>query len=431
MTVHRRKRKATGRAALLLAMLLATAVAATACAVPEQRDKTGGWTTAPQQSQTAAAPEQEGSGSAPRAETPAFLPWEWAQSVQPEDIDTEIAGRAVTPEQSAPLFAALNRLSKADFAEINLQTPRLDNPRGCIVQMIRWRDGSGEIFLFRADDEAKQLLLTHGDRSWRIGETALYEACRPFGLYIRDAVCDLYDVGCRIDIRLSIRGKGEYEAMTFDEEHYRDAYITWMGGYIWQPTTADAALYETAGYHITIAAVNGSIRFVFFEGTDTVLHCTPEGDTWYALTRNDGQEPTPDLAGALTEFMRFEYDGAKISATRAFFACDGSAEQVAERFVSEVYGELLLNGTPGGTYTATDYEVIDWKVSSVSEDGRLISGWYEFAVRPEDYEHTSLWAGNSVPGTGKYEGWLCAFRYFDLEKLGDGVWHCTGIGTGR
>lgn len=66
----------------------------------------------------------------------------------------------------------------------------------------------------------------------------------------------------------------------------------------------------------------------------------------------------------------------------------------------------------------------------IGKKGDSVLGWFEPVFTPVDFEKTGLWAGNTTKAKGKYEGKMTAYRQFVLEKQKDGLWHCTGLGTG-
>ncbi len=86
--------------------------------------------------------------------------------------------------------------------------------------------------------------------------------------------------------------------------------------------------------------------------------------------------------------------------------------------------------SPGNESGISRYEVINWDIMEVADDGKAVVAGFVYAFDPWYWDSGSIWAGNTMEGTGEYEGMLTAGRQVVLEKQDDGYWHCIDMGTG-
>lgn len=241
---------------------------------------------------------------------------------------------------------------------------------------------------------------------------------------VEDAICGIFDAGGSMDIGLTIAGDGAYETYTVTRRAYAVMSSALAGNYAW--TETDAPGTAPSVFWVTFSSADGTASMSFWQGGDpeTVQYtCGGETTYWFASPK------TEDGAG-IAEVMRTFYDDLTLDYTKIAFTSDGSAEDTAALFAREIYGSHILSVAPGGLSSITDYEAIDWAVTEVSEDGDAILGWFKFAILPEDYDFTPFWAGSAVAGEGEYEGWIIKDLEFVLQKRDDGLWRCTGLGTG-
>jgi len=250
----------------------------------------------------------------------------------------------------------------------------------------------------------------------------------PDNIYNQAWIYDLFDVGGSMDIGLVIEGDMMYNTYTVDSRWYAERYDVLMSSYIWTLLENDSAdpadLWATAPYYITVVSAESNVGFTFFGDNNIACYRSGDAVAWYNLTyKYDG-------GGFLAAEMRAEYDSQDVNFKRINFYYDGTPELAAELLVQEIFGKHMLGLAPGGIYSITDYQVVEWGVMEVSEDEAAIVGWFEYAVIPENFNSPGLWAGNTTEGTGEQEGWLVMYRQFVLQRQEDGYWHCIDFGTG-
>lgn len=233
----------------------------------------------------------------------------------------------------------------------------------------------------------------------------------------------LFDSGKSLAVGLNIAGKA-YNTYITASRWYAERFAVVMNGYNW--TKTDMPGTAPSSFQITVSSADGSAWFTYWQGGDaeTVQYIDSGKTTCWLVTSKDGNTV------GIAEAMRAEYDNMDIDYAQISFDEKGTAEKVTETFVKDVYSNHLLGLEPGGIYSITDYEVVAWGVDKVSDNKDAILGWVRFAVVPQDYNSAGLWAGNTMEGTGKYEGWLVMSREFVLQKQADGYWHCIDLGTG-
>lgn len=458
MTVHRRKKKATGRAALLLAMLLATALAAAACAGPEQRDETSSAAAL----KTTAPPAETTTGPLPAA-APVEVSFEaesntrilpevqdYAVSVTEQEMD-RLAGRyglRFSAAEVTALECVDTNTYRLRMWQMEYRLLPIDAAGSALPEEVKTEDGW---VIGRSGCGQPLLLMLYNE------ETMLYEpiavsdtetVAREFGgdytraadeLYYRwqgvkpaepDMLAELFAVGGCIDIGLSVPGKDrEYPVYSSTDFNFYGFLVSCCE---WTPVEPDEAmktLWQTAPYCVSLAASDGSIRFTFFGGGDTAVYQANGEETWYTLKYVADNALLRPLAADL----RYEYDCLSVTAESSDFAFDGGAEAAAEHFVREAYAERLLARAPGGLFSVKNYQVIEWAVDQVSEDGTAVTGSFRCALEPEFYDSFVFRAGsvNAMDGTDEYEGWLLMTYTFVLQEQGGGLWRCLDIGTER
>ena len=238
-----------------------------------------------------------------------------------------------------------------------------------------------------------------------------------------NAMYMLFDSGKSLAVGLNIAGKA-YNTYTTDNRWYAERFVVLMNIYNW--TKTDMPGTAPSNFQLTVSSADGSACFTYWQGGDaeTVQYVDGGETTYWLVTSKYGNTI------GIAEAMRAEYDNMDVDCVRISFDEKGTAEKVTETFVKDVYADHLLDLEPSGIYSISDYEVVDWGVNKVSDNKAAILGWVKFAVIPQDYNSAGLWAGNTVKGTGKYEGWLVMSREFVLQKQADGYWHCIDLGTG-
>lgn len=249
-------------------------------------------------------------------------------------------------------------------------------------------------------------------------------------VYNENLIYELFDSGDSMDVALVIEGDMAYNTYTVKSRWYAGRYDVLMSSYIWtllENSDIPAGLtnlWMDAPYYITVESEENDTSFTFFADSDKICYHTGGTVAWYSLTyKYDGN-------AFLAAAMRAEYDNLDVNFENISFFYESAPENVAELFVREIYGTHLLNLAPGGGYSITDYQVVDWGVTEVSEDKTAVVGWFEYAVIPENFHSPGLLAGNTTEGTGELEGWLVMYRQFVLQKQSDGYWYCIDLGSG-
>ncbi|MDL2273753.1 M56 family metallopeptidase [Oscillospiraceae bacterium OttesenSCG-928-G22] len=249
--------------------------------------------------------------------------------------------------------------------------------------------------------------------------------------YSSDWIYGMFDLGGGIDIGLTI-GTDAFNTYTVTDRYYADRLNVLMSSYDWSlldrlhPVKMSDDYWAEAPYYITLESVdtNAQQSLVFFADSNLVLFRRGDVDGWYELAyKHDGDS-------SIAADIRGEYDNQDVSYRRIMFYTNSAPETAASLFINEIYGKHLLGLAPGGLYSITDYELVDWELREVSEDETALVGWFEYAVIPENIDSPGLWAGNTGMGEGEYEGWLTMYREFVLQKQDDGYWHCIDFGTG-
>lgn len=230
----------------------------------------------------------------------------------------------------------------------------------------------------------------------------------PIAFLPADAFSALLSSDEAISLSLVLADGSEQARFTVDD--YFRSVVDSLSRYGWTtletlPSDGEHFLLEGAGGRISIFA-DSSMRF---DGGESIAAWQCDND--------------------LFSEIRAQYDNLEVDFARVTFSLDGSATNAAEYFARTAYGEHLLNLSSGNSCAVTDYACVEWGVDEISEDDDLVTGWFQCAVVPTDFDASGLWAGNTTAGEGEYEGRLVFFRTFLLQRQ-DGQWRCVGLGTG-
>lgn len=182
----------------------------------------------------------------------------------------------------------------------------------------------------------------------------------------------------------------------------------------------------TGDYWLTAVSADGTVSMTFCSdgGAGTVQYSEGGSTTVWTAT------PPAGASISIAEEIRYEYYNLDVDCTRISFNLEGNAEEAADYFVHDAFPAHMANLAPENGYGFSDYDVVEWNVREVSKDGEAVVGSFRCAFIPWDFESSDLWAGNTVEGTGEYEGKWTFFREFVLQRQDDGLWHCVEIGTG-
>lgn len=224
-------------------------------------------------------------------------------------------------------------------------------------------------------------------------------------------------------LTLFLAGKGAWQTYSIND-WYAGRFQVLLDSYEW--TKLDRPGTEPSAYWLTAKSADETASITFWADSGAGMVQFSDGTSsayWKASSGKNG-------AGSIAEDVRWEYDNLDVDCSRIFFPLNGTAQEAAEYFVHNAYGEHMAHLEPGNIYGFGDYEVMDWAVREVSAGGNACVGYFKYAFVPWDFNSPGIWAGNTSEGSGEYEGKLTCYREFVLQLQEDGNWHCTGLGTG-
>lgn len=354
-------------------------------------------------------------------------PWEWAQSVESTQLTADLTDR-----DADRLAEILQGLRKTDFSP-NTVFP-VDGQRLTI-------HCDGALYTFTWGSTAGVVTLSLDGADWDIASPALYafftdltpaqpEAQQEAEPDVTAVSAPASTPSAYVERLFSGDGTtitlytsdGAAKSYAFDPLAGRLAVL--LDSYAW--TALEQTAPTSDDFRLTIRAGDGAAEMTFLSDQGAGIVSYTDGDTacsWSAASLYGGDR-------SIAVDIRREYDGLEVNITQLSFPLDGTAEEAAEYFVGTVFGSHLTTLTPGNSYGVDDYEVVEWEVLEVSEDGDAVRGNFICAFTPWDVNSPGLWAGNTTEGTGAYEGKLTFYREFALQRQEDGNWHCSGFGTG-
>lgn len=106
------------------------------------------------------------------------------------------------------------------------------------------------------------------------------------------------------------------------------------------------------------------------------------------------------------------------------------AQGAAEQFVQTAYPDLFLGLPASDPRSFLRYELMDWSVREVSEDGSAVVGTFHYAFEPADWNSPEIWAGSTHMGSGEYAELAANQFEFLLCRGEDGAWTCVSVATG-
>jgi hypothetical protein len=185
---------------------------------------------------------------------------------------------------------------------------------------------------------------------------------------------------------------------------------------------------ENRKFSITLTSADGIKAMSFLKGEqDIVMYDDGKSIRYWSATLVADENPSwLTLADILyRHYVNFITDDSSIA-----FASSGGAREAADLFAHKIYKEQEFDRVPPGGLSVENYEVVDLRVDDISDDGKKVLGWMQYAILPTDINVHMLEAGSPIYGEGKYEGWLFISSQFVLQKQEDGLWHCIGMGYG-
>lgn len=202
-------------------------------------------------------------------------------------------------------------------------------------------------------------------------------------------------------------------------EHYKWVQMVGMDDYLreyWIEIKPIGGVENINGGTESITVYHDGAGIIkYFDGTDYSY--------WVAERQDNGWH-------SYAEDIHGDYSGMDYDASR-YFEFDGSANEVAEYFVSTAYSDFKMNKlTPGSKSAYTFYELIEYKVLEISEDGTEVFGEFRYAFDVDGAEEDSSYylAGDGEFGEGKYEGKYIQNSPFSLFKQENGLWKFSLMG---
>lgn len=298
--------------------------------------------------------------------------------------------------------------------------------------LLHWQDNDSETMwericvtnsdIITADYGTPEMIEQYGDM-YTAAAMELYKKHESGGdTSPTDAIDSLFASG-DIALTLNLANDGAYNTYLADE-WYSGRFKVLLDGYKW--TELEMPLTEPSDFWLTAASADGAKSMTFWANSGAGMVQYNDGNT----TAYWNASPANEYNKSIAEDIRLEYDNLDVDYARIAFYLDGSAEEAADSFVHSAYGSHMMSLVPGNMYGMSDYEVVRWEAREVSENGDAVVGRFEYAFTPWDYNSIGIWAGNTVEGTGVYEGKLTCYREFVLQRQEDGYWHCVDLCTG-
>lgn len=364
-------------------------------------------------------------------------PWAWAQSIDTNDASVYIwystnNEKQLTDTEKETLVSMLNSLKQGNFTQ-NKELAGITPDYG-----LRITTDGAEYYINEADTQSGSFEMNYDGKQWWIGSDELHSFISalaesdeqalppktengetPFPTVAIDALFASGDIA----LTLNLAGDGAYNSYLADE-WYSGRFNVLLDGYKW--TELEMPLTEPSDFWLTAISADGAKSMTFWANSGAGMVQYNDGNT----TTYWSASPANEYNKSIAEDIRFEYDNLDVDYSRISFYLDGSAEEAADFFVHNAYGSHMMSLAPGNMYGMSDYDVAQWEVREVSENGDAVVGWLECAFTPWNSNSSGIWAGNTAEGTGAYEGKLTFYREFVLQRQTDGYWHCIGLGTG-
>ena len=267
-----------------------------------------------------------------------------------------------------------------------------------------------------------EMLEQYGDK-YTAAAMELYKETENGGTFSPvDSIDSLFASG-DVALTLNLANDGAYNTYPANE-WYSGRFKVLLSGYIW--TELEMPLTEPSDFWLTAASADGAKSMTFWANSGAGMVQYNDGN----ITTYWSASPANEYSKSIAEDVRHEYDNLDVDYSRIVFYFDGSAEAAADSFVHSAYGSHMMSLAPENMYGMSEYDVVQWEVREISENGDAVVGWFECAFTPWDFYSIGIWAGNTTEGTGAYEGKLTFYREFVLQRQENGYWHCIGLGTG-
>ena len=220
--------------------------------------------------------------------------------------------------------------------------------------------------------------------------------------------------------------------------------------YIAAPDGAQFSLSKQAVREQWLPPAGGELNHVL--GADLTIRYRI-GDRGLSLEAGCYANPTPIYVGEITAQVTLngdqveltEYDFTALSPTQSeqepepvevddlshiTFSPGLDAQGAAEEFVREGYPNLFLSLPTTHPRAILRYELMDWSIREVSEDGNAVVGTFHYAFEPADWNSPEIWAGSTHMGSGEYAELAANQFEFLLCRGEDGAWTCVSVATG-
>ena len=209
------------------------------------------------------------------------------------------------------------------------------------------------------------------------------------------------------------------------EEHFKDYYYRpfKQNFFEFQWTEREAPPKAVSYYDwLTLTSADGTKCLTFWDTIPSTVEYTDGTTTRYwNVTEENINQPL------FTDAIRREiYDQIEYMPTNIVFPCDGSAEEAADLFVHSVYEAHLRALAPINSFGVEEFEILEWAVTEVSDDGHTVTGTFRDAFTPTRHSTPSI-LGNPETIPGDIEDMYVNTFDFTLEQREDGYWHCASL----
>lgn len=383
---------------------------------------------------TSGCAKKEENGTPTSSETPTvqamLTPWEWAQNVTAARL-----GFPTDDSQRKALAKILNTLVEADFTQIDTWPTYLGH---LYIGSLR------HPYTLTYSEHSESVTLKFGDTIWQVHNSDLTSFLvqtldQEYSVNLealswentKDTVTGekwgIYHAGAP-ELTLYLSDGTACNTYTCNDANAYYEIAMSLEGYLW--TQLDEKPEALGDYWITAVYNDGEKALTFRQDDDfgTVEYSYGYGaytTYWRAKAVYSGSRP---IAERIRE--RY-YDELDFDYKNIPFDFSGSVEEAAEVFATETYVDHMNSLAPGSIYTMKEFNLLEWGVTEVREDGNAVVGYAKYVFDPVNVEAPSIWNSNIGKGAGEYEGKYIAYRAFSLLRQKDGSWSCHEVGNGN
>lgn len=234
-----------------------------------------------------------------------------------------------------------------------------------------------------------------------------------------EAIRQLYSVREEMWIWLELADGGCTRAFCLNESWYIDRFTEYMQHYDWTEPEQTEDIPQDR--YVMLQSPNQSHKLKIY--SDRIFYENGEESfIWIA-------RPKEGTSLSLVEFMRPEYDRLEESYTAPnswSYAMEGNAEEAVQIYAEQYHRQTVMKPlTPGNLYAVIDYQLIDYRILSVREDGNFVEFeiYYAFMPANTDPNNNPLAAGGVEVDREEYGGMWTTSSVHHLERAMDGLWH--------